>query len=532
MKVLKASKKLITAIVSFVLSLVLCIGVCLAWFSANKKVGAKNQNIGLENGDIIKFEVTVYYLDYETDAKGENIDNSFLIVDDEVNGGNVTDRFNTRYEVDNGKDCLLTSKLDKMRPYGSTGTFATAVLIKVYYELVVSGSSYRIYVACPNGEDSAFDITTEGEGNFSSALSNAVGYYKANENGEKYSKVKESEDAFVESADKKKNYVMFKDDIIPAESGPSGTFYYIMDYVPDNFMYLSSKMVEKGGNLNSKLDFDGDLSFILETYDPDDPDDPIGGTTKPDNPEPDTPDPEPIAVTGVTLNKNTLELTKGDDETLTATVAPANATNKTVTWKTSDPNVATVSNGKVTAVGAGSANITVTTADGSYTATCAVTVNAQQSGDEKTKATIIGLASMSSGTAIAVVDNVLDFTPADARTAISKSVEITELNETTTNFSVGKGFSLENKTDKAVTVTIYLSGTDSKGTAKKAVNVTVGNATLASVSENCTSSGNVASIPQTDTYGVIEIAIAANSTCTITPDGSNRLGVYAMVVEY
>ena len=84
----------------------------------------------------------------------------------------------------------------------------------------------------------------------------------------------------------------------------------------------------------------------------------------------------PVSVTGVSLNKTSTTLAIGGSETLTATVSPANATNKSVTWKSSNTSVATVdSNGKVTAVKDGSATITVTTVDGSKTATCAVTVN-------------------------------------------------------------------------------------------------------------------------------------------------------------
>ena len=83
-----------------------------------------------------------------------------------------------------------------------------------------------------------------------------------------------------------------------------------------------------------------------------------------------------IAVTGVSLDKTSVTLkTKGETVTLTATVAPSNAANKNVTWKSSDTSVATVSSsGVVTAVGNGTATITVTTASGSKTATCQVTV--------------------------------------------------------------------------------------------------------------------------------------------------------------
>ncbi|MBR4750102.1 MAG: Ig-like domain-containing protein [Abditibacteriota bacterium] len=83
-----------------------------------------------------------------------------------------------------------------------------------------------------------------------------------------------------------------------------------------------------------------------------------------------------VKVTGVSLNYASLSLDVGDTRTLTATVSPSNATNKQVTWSSSNTAVATVSSsGLVTAKGAGSCTITVKTADSSYTDTCSVTVN-------------------------------------------------------------------------------------------------------------------------------------------------------------
>ncbi len=83
-----------------------------------------------------------------------------------------------------------------------------------------------------------------------------------------------------------------------------------------------------------------------------------------------------VSVTGVKLDKTTLSLVEGASAQLTATVLPENATNKNVTWSSDKPEIATVdNNGKVTAVMEGTANITVTTNDGSKTASCAVTVN-------------------------------------------------------------------------------------------------------------------------------------------------------------
>ena len=81
-----------------------------------------------------------------------------------------------------------------------------------------------------------------------------------------------------------------------------------------------------------------------------------------------------VPVTGVNLNKTTLELLTGNGELLTATVAPTTATDKTLTWASNNPAVATVSAGYVTALTSGAATITVTTTDGNFTATCAVTV--------------------------------------------------------------------------------------------------------------------------------------------------------------
>lgn len=83
----------------------------------------------------------------------------------------------------------------------------------------------------------------------------------------------------------------------------------------------------------------------------------------------------PIPVTSVQLNKDKITLSKGRSETLVASILPAAATNKAVTWASSDTKIATVdSNGKVTAVSEGEATITVTTADGGKTDTCVVTV--------------------------------------------------------------------------------------------------------------------------------------------------------------
>ncbi len=87
--------------------------------------------------------------------------------------------------------------------------------------------------------------------------------------------------------------------------------------------------------------------------------------------------PAGVKVTKITLDKTTASLEEGKTEKLTATVEPSNATDSKVTWTTSNSSVATVSDGTITAVKAGTATITATAADGSgIKAECAVTVTA------------------------------------------------------------------------------------------------------------------------------------------------------------
>ena len=83
--------------------------------------------------------------------------------------------------------------------------------------------------------------------------------------------------------------------------------------------------------------------------------------------------PKDIDVTNITLDKTALELTEGETATLTATITPSDATDKTVTWATSDESIATVDNGVITAISEGTA--TITAKAGNYTATCTITVN-------------------------------------------------------------------------------------------------------------------------------------------------------------
>lgn len=101
---------------------------------------------------------------------------------------------------------------------------------------------------------------------------------------------------------------------------------------------------------------------------------------EPTKPEPKPTEPEVVKVSGITLNPDiSLKIEEGNSSKITATVVPSNATNPSVKWVSSSPDVATVDdNGNVTAIKAGSTTITCTAVDGSgVSAVCPVTVTAK-----------------------------------------------------------------------------------------------------------------------------------------------------------
>lgn len=85
-------------------------------------------------------------------------------------------------------------------------------------------------------------------------------------------------------------------------------------------------------------------------------------------------EPVTVSVTKITLDKSAITIEVGKTATLSATILPTDATNKKITWSSSSISIATVDNGVITAVKAGTATITAKTADGNYTASCSVTV--------------------------------------------------------------------------------------------------------------------------------------------------------------
>ena len=115
-------------------------------------------------------------------------------------------------------------------------------------------------------------------------------------------------------------------------------------------------------------------------------------------------EPEKIAVTGVSVSPGSLSGKVGESSPLTADVKPDNASNKNVSWTSSNEDVATVSNGNVTFKGKGTATITVTTNDGNYSATASVSVESKDVPVESVS--VSGESSVTVGSSITLSANV------------------------------------------------------------------------------------------------------------------------------
>lgn len=155
-----------------------------------------------------------------------------------------------------------------------------------------------------------------------------------------------------------------------------------------------------------------------------------------------------VPVTGVTLDKETMSLTAGSTGTLTATITPENATNKNLTWTSDNEAVVAVSDGVVSAVAAGTANITVTTADGGKTATCVVTVTRRSSSSSRPSYPITTPDKTENGS--------VTVTPTSAKRGSTVTITVTPdagyvLDELTVTDKDGKELSLTKKSDTEYT---------------------------------------------------------------------------------
>ena len=237
--------------------------------------------------------------------------------------------------------------------------------------------------------------------------------------------------------------------------------------------------------------------------------------------------PTPVEVTGVTISTASTTINVGSTYQLVATVLPINATDKAVTWSTSDDTVATVTTGGVvTAVASGACTITVTTHDGGYTASCNVTVVVPVA----TTLVIEGAPRISAETCgyNAIADNSEDVTTY-ATWSITNGSQYATINSSTGEITILNGANESSVTIQAVyggltatsTVTLtYVSGatseTETESTVDIGGNTTTVTTTVTEFEDG--SSVEVAETVITDANG--NVVGTSESNKTTNADGS------------
>lgn len=247
-----------------------------------------------------------------------------------------------------------------------------------------------------------------------------------------------------------------------------------------------------------------------------------------------TPTPSnPTAVAGVTLNMNVASVKVGKTLTLTATISPGTAADKSVTWTSSDTGVVAVNNGVVTGVSEGTATITVTTNDGGKTALCNVRVNPSEAGGTETSVTSITLNKtslrLSTGSSATLTATV------SPSSAANKTLLWSVADESIASVEGGKVTALS---PGVTTVTVYNS--DSTVSAECQVTVTQAITSKAVTALSVTGPANTTNIKGSalDVNGLMVTATYEDSTSSpvtayaISGYNANKLGEQTITVSY
>lgn len=247
-----------------------------------------------------------------------------------------------------------------------------------------------------------------------------------------------------------------------------------------------------------------------------------------------------VAVTGVELNKTQLSLKEGASETLTATVAPSNATNKAVTWAVTQGDAVTVSNGTVTAVKEGTATVTVTTQDGNKTASCVVTVTKDGGGEvtppEELENVTVDLGDVAvadsrdagelvAGSGVSSVGK-LKVASSGGKTIIYNGNEIVSRNRinldagTVSEGSINKGLSIETKA--AAKIIVYAHSTSGGAEAKL---------TMIDSSAQTVGTEQNLGVPEGNFVGVAMFDVTSAGTYSVY-SSTGKAGVFYIAVVY
>ena len=256
----------------------------------------------------------------------------------------------------------------------------------------------------------------------------------------------------------------------------------------------------------------------------------------------------PVAVESVTVNPATLTIEAGQTSQLTATVLPSNAANQNVSWSSSNTNVATVDqNGLVSAVSAGTANITVTTEDGGKTSTCAVTVTAPVAPIPVTAISLDATATVGIG---ATKTLTVTYTPADANTgkavtwsSANTSIATVDANGVVTGVAAGTvAITATSTTDPSITascnVTVQAIAVTGVSIAPTSLSIPEGTTSSLTATvlptdatnRNVTWSSNNTAVATVNANGVVTGVAVGSTTITVTTEDGNKTASCAVTV--
>ena len=244
MKALKASKRLLKAVIALAASVILCGGVCLAWFAVNDRVGAGGSNATSKEINIKDFEIKAYELKTPSYTGGVPT----YTVGNEVTGPNVV-----------------------MSAYGGLISTTTALLLEFSYTFNEDlGKDYAIFAYC---RDTHGEITSKTGSSglvLDCALSSVVSFYNiaGTQPAAKPSTVTlAAEKNGQDIADTDGSIITIQEGI--KDTGADGTktikFYCIIDYVENKIysQYYKALSIE-GTTLNTPMDFANDISFYIQ----------------------------------------------------------------------------------------------------------------------------------------------------------------------------------------------------------------------------------------------------------------------------
>lgn len=241
MKVLKASKRLVTAIIGFVLSLVLCIGVCLAWFAINGEVDANGLNSGMRGINITQFSVTAYTL---KDRKTANGVTTFTL----------------------GEEATVVDDAVKMENYGNLFGRETALLLEFSYDFDKAlGSNYGIFAEFTKTieDENGVVENPESNGNFLSDLSAATAFYGASLAAGTGGATVVTQSAGL-TADESERVNLNNSAATDEHAGTVEKFYCIIDYDQQKISDLYLRVTFLGGSIWSQIEFNYNMLFYIK----------------------------------------------------------------------------------------------------------------------------------------------------------------------------------------------------------------------------------------------------------------------------